>query len=172
MAKTKLRMLESWEALDEVLAELAQLEPAHAKLAARRDDVIARLTARYDEKIEPLWARIIMLRAALGVFVLAHSGDLSPDGDRRSRDLSHGRVGLYLSPPRLATIGRRKWATVLERIQELPARLRDRFLRQPEPKLDKDELQAAIREGDISDEQRRELGVDIRQDDIAYYQLG
>jgi len=169
--KAKSRTLHSWEAVDQVLAELAQLDPAHRKLAARRDEAIARLSARYDEKLAPAAAEIAGLGAAVGEFVLTHSGDLSPDGDRRSRDLSHGRVGLYLSPPRLATIGRLKWDTVLERIRELPAHLRHRFLRHPDPKLDKDELQAAIRDCDISEEQRRALGVDIRQDEIAYYEL-
>ena len=173
-AKTKTKVeatqMDSWEAVNAALGRLGKIEPEVVRLQARADEIIARTQERYGNEIEPLQKEIASLGKGLGEFIHAHRAELSPEGDGKYRDLPNGRVELRLFPPRLATLSRVTWDMVVERIAELPARLRARFIRVKET-LDKDELKAAIQAGDVSEEQRSALGVAIAQDETPYYEV-
>ena len=173
-AKTKTKieaaMMTSWDDVNAALACLGKIEPQVTRLQNRADEIMARTQERYAKEIVPLQAEIASLAKGIGEFVHAHRKDLTADGDGKFRDLPNGRVELRLSPPRLATLSRVTWDMVVERIAELPQRLRARFIRVKET-LDKDELKVAIISGDVSEEQRSALGVAIAQDETPYYEV-
>jgi len=163
--------LTSWDKVDQALSEIAVLEPQVATLQGRLDTAMARLKQRYEEKIDPLQEELKLTVKAVGDFVLSHQKDLSEDGDRRCRDLDHGRVGCYRSPKRLEKVGSKiTWAEIATRLSALPKALKDRFLRVKE-EPDKDALRDAIDSGEIDTEQARSFALTIAQDDIAYYEL-
>jgi len=164
------RKLHSWDEVDQALARLGIIEPEVARLQAQMDAMIAGTRERYDREIAPLQREIKALVPAVGDFVMAHRSELSPDGEKRSRQLSHGKVGLYLTPPRLQTIGRTTWKRVLELIFELPLRVHARLVRTTR-ELDKEGIKEAIETGLLSEEQRCQIRVAIGQDEIAYYEL-
>lgn len=172
MTKTNAKkpVFDSWDAVNGALTQLSRLESEVARLQGRLDGGIAKLQQRYTPEIEPLQKEIKVLGEAVLDHVDDHRADLSEDGDRRSRYLAAGRVGLYLAKARLATMSKVTWDKVLDRIGELPARLRSKLIRTKEAP-DKDAIKDAIESGEISEEQRRALGVSIIQDEKAFYEL-
>lgn len=162
--------MDSWEAVNAALARLGKIEPEVARIQASADKAIAHIQDRCSEQISPIQAEIASLSKGIGEFVHAHRKELSAQGEGKYRDLPNGRVELRLSAPRLATLSRVTWEMVMERIAELPSRLRARFIRVKES-LDKDELKAAIQSGEVTEEQRSALGVAIAQDETPYYEV-
>jgi phage host-nuclease inhibitor protein Gam len=166
----KQRQLKSWDEVDEALGRLSRLEPTQKALEADLETEIARIKQRYAAEMEPLEKEIAPLVAAVGDFVMDHRDDLDEAGEKRSRQLQHGVVGLQYGRPALKTVGKRTWAKVVEQILDLPAALRRKCLRiKQDP--DKEAIKAAIESGEIDEEQRRLLGVAVMREETAYYQL-
>ena len=163
-------LLHSWEAVDAALARLSKLQPQVARLQARLEAGLALVKERHQRQLASLAEETEALRAAIGDFLRSHRAELVQNGGRKSRQLSYGRVGLHLSPPKLTTTGRTTWEKVLERVVRLPPPLRQKLMRTREL-LDREALKKAIASGELPPEQRKALGVRIEQQEQPYYDL-
>lgn len=157
--------IKSWADANAILAELKGVEAEHDRLVARRDGGIAKIKKRYGSDIGDRAAEVKAIQSGLFDFLADHRDEMD---DKRSRALPNGVVSLRWGPPKLVTLSRVTFEKVLERARALPSHVRALFLIE-EPKLDKKDLQTAIRDGSIDPAQRRKLGVDVIQEEYVYY---
>lgn len=163
-AKTKARSFRSWPAVNAVLPELKTVEADLKALEAKAAAAIAAVKARHTDEIADLKAQSEEIRAGIFNFCADHRDDLS---ETRSRILDNGTVQLRWGPPKLTTLSKITWEKVLTRALELPAQIQALFIER-DPSIDRRALQKAIADGGIADETRRQLGVDLIQDEYVY----
>ena len=161
------KVYESWDSVDPALARLGKIEPQAQEEKAKLKALIQETKNEFEPRIKRLDDEIDAIRDGLTSFVLANKRDL---GDARSMSLKHGSIGLRLSPPKLVTLGKATWGKVLELIQDLPTALRKRFIRIDED-VDKKAVKDAIESGQLDDVTRRQIKVDLIQEEQVVYDL-
>lgn len=161
------KQYESWDDVDRALARLGKIEPEREEESGKLKQLIQATKDEFEPRISRLDGEIAAITEGLRVFVVAHKVDL---GEARSMSLKHGSIGLRFSPPKLVTLGKTTWVKVLELIGDLPTALRKRFLRISE-EVDKKAIKEAIEQGAVPDDLRRQIKVDLIQEEQVTYEL-
>jgi len=127
----------STEALDVAVAEVVRLKIKHTEATAAKDAEVAAIEKIHQEKITTLVEAIAELEARVQEYCTAHRPALFPD--KKSRETSLAVFGFELTPHRVETASRKiTWKDVVKRLKRLS--WGKAYVRQPEPKPDKDAL--------------------------------
>jgi len=156
----------SWLQINVALAELKAARADHDRVSAKLDERLAAAQIAYGDDAEQKAIQIQCIEQGIEAFLHERRDELMGEAGNRSLELENGRVGLRWGPPKLVTMSKVTFEKVLDRALSLPARLRDLFVKEA-PSLDKKALLKAIREDAITEEVRRVLGVDARQEEYA-----
>ena len=144
------------QAMGDLLQAVTDLEV----LTAERDMAVAAAGAKFEPIMDDAKTRRDTLQAALRDYYMAHVDELEKDG-RRSIQLTNGRMGRRLAPPKLGLLNRSwTWGVVLVRLRE---RFGSRFLRLRDPEIDKDLVKA-----ELTGEELTALGMKLDQDETFY----
>lgn len=144
----------SWEDADRALADLAAQHRDRAVLTAWRDEQIQKARAEYTRRAEPIEARIEALEDELHRFTLTHQDEL----DKRSRTLTHGRVGLRLVQDLVVRNAKRAIDWLLEHKQALYVRV-------------KYELNKELLQQEAEDTLLKACGIRRRSRDVWFYEV-
>ncbi len=163
--------MKNWDDVDSALSEIGQLSQKIAAEEAAYNVEEAKQRAKLSDKHAPLRARIEELEIGMQAFCNDNRSDF---GDKKSKDLQHGRVGFRLGMPKLEKVIKTTWEGILEivkRSQHKAALIRTK------EELAKDEilLQAALwndtngKEG-LSPQALNDLGVAVTQEETFGYE--
>jgi phage host-nuclease inhibitor protein Gam len=105
--------------------DLAQVETLVGRMAAVRnqertvtaqmDELLTAIRRRYEPELLELTRQIETMHAAVQKWAETHPAQFAP---RKSLELRHGTIGFRTGNPRLKTVGRRNWDTVLQALRD------------------------------------------------------
>lgn len=148
------------DSLDARIAEVVRTKIRHTAETARMEAEIASIQKRYAPRLADLLAAIGIGESEIHDFCQANRATLF--AERKSRETAAAVVGFELTPPRVETSSRKiKWADVVARLLRLA--WGKAYVRQPEPKPDKEAL-LADREK-LTPEQLTAAGIAFAQDE-------
>jgi phage host-nuclease inhibitor protein Gam len=116
----------TYEAANRLLEKFGEAGRDLAKVEARLEKAVARLTARIERTAKPLKERQAMLAAQIAAYAEANRATLLQDG-RKSHDMPAGRIGWRANPPSVSYKSGFKVADIVAAI--LAMGLRRKFLR-------------------------------------------
>ena len=149
--------IQTRQELDIVLENIAQLHTEHDEITLRLEAEIIALRQRSRAALAEIENFLVVETAWVEAWAETHPDLFS---ERRSLSCLHATIGFRLSPARVERIGREwDWSKIARQLAELPWGAR--YLRQPEPELNKEALLADRRE--LAPEQLREAGLKILQ---------
>lgn len=148
--------LESIAECEEAMRCLREAVIKQERWVAMRDLRITQIT----EEFAPGIAEETFVRADLELqlqnYYMAHLEELEKDG-KKSVQLTHGVIGRRLGSPALKVLNKSwTWESILTRLREVYGA---RFIRKPEPEVDK----AAIKKADLSADALKACGLKIEQ---------
>jgi len=150
----------SIESLDAAVAHVVRLKICHTKTTARMEAEIATVRKRYAEELADGACEIVEHENSIHDYCTAHRAALFPD--KKSRETASAVIGFEFTPPRVETANKKiKWGDVVTRLLRLDWGAA--YVRQPEPKPDKDAL-LKDREN-LSQEQIIAAGIQFVQDE-------
>jgi phage host-nuclease inhibitor protein Gam len=155
--------LASIEECTRAMRELLLATVDAEKLTAERDRAVAAILKGYETRLAGLAQKREDLELQLQTYYMAHLAELETDG-RKSVALTYGIIGRRKSPAALRLLNKSwAWAAVREAIR---AKWGAGFLTAPEPEVDKDKVK-----GEIPEEQLRDCGLKLHQDEKFYVEL-
>jgi len=153
-------VIRSWEEADAALRAIGELDieiEKKERLANLKiNDIKEKLVAETNGQLA--WKS--RLEKDLEEFLERYQGELG--GQVKSRKLNFGMLGFRLSPPKLKPVAKMTWAKVVEKLKSLG---RERFLRYPDPEVDKEALKLA------GVETLKEVGVRSCSEDLFWYEV-
>lgn len=160
----------SWPQINIALAQLKAIRADHDRLAAKLKTAVGAAQLTHGVPAEVKANEALAIELGIGLFLHERKEQLMGEDGNRTLELENGKVGLRWGPPKLATLSKITWEKVLSTALAMPARIRSIFVKE-EASIDKKALLKAIREGAITEDVRRELGVDARQEEYAVIEL-
>lgn len=158
--KPRLLSITSPEALDSAVADVVRLKIKRTKLVATKDEEVAAVEKRHQEKITTVDDEIAAAEQSVQEYCKAHRVELFPE--KKSRDTSLAEFGFELTPPRVETANRKiTWKDVVTRLGRLP--WGRAYLKQSPPTPDKNSL-LNDREK-FTEEQKTAAGIQFCQDE-------
>jgi phage host-nuclease inhibitor protein Gam len=156
----KVLNITSTEALDVAVAEVVRLKIKHTEATAAKDSEVAGIEKDHTTKITALTEAIAELEGRVQEYCTAHREVLFPE--KKSRETSLAVFGFGLTPHRVETASKKiHWKDVVARLLRLS--WGKAYVRQPEPKPDKDAL-LTDREK-LTPEQQTAAGIQFCQDE-------
>ena len=155
--------LDSWNDVDETLAEIAKCQRDLDRSNAMLADQVARAKARAKKFAAEPTARKRALEQDVYAFLELHRAEFA---QVRSRKLTHGVVG-FQKTSALATLAKWTWAKVRDWLAENG---REDLLRRKDPDVNKQEITRAFRAGELTEPELRELGCRFVTTDDPYYE--
>lgn len=148
------------EALDAKVAEVVALKIKRTATRAQADAEIAVLEKKYQARLTTLDDEIAAEESEVRDYCVAHAAELF--GEKKSRETAMAVFGFELTPPRVETSSRKiTWKDVVDRLRRLA--WGKAYVRQPEPKPDKEAL-LADREK-LTESQQTAAGIQFCQDE-------
>ena len=133
--------LDSLEHCNRAMGMLLDATLEIERLTAERDKEIAAVQTQYEPALDKQLTQKAEMLASLEAFYRENVAELERGG-RKSYELGNGVMGRRLDPPRLALLNRAwTWATATAKVGR---RYGLKYLRVPEPELDKDLVKADL----------------------------
>jgi phage host-nuclease inhibitor protein Gam len=153
--------LDSIAECEEAMRELRESVIKQERWVAMRDLGIAQITEQYLPGIAAEIALRADLELQLQNYYMAHLDELEVDG-KKSVQLTHGVMGRRLGSPALKVLNKSwTWESILTRLREVYGA---RFIRKPEPEVDK----VAIKKANLPADDLKACGLKIQQDEDFY----
>lgn len=159
----KKTVMKSWGDVDESLTLIGDYDLNVEKL----NNIMKTECKSIKEKYEVLIAEQKGKREPLLEAVESFFRDHESEVQGRSWEGVYGKCGLRLTPPALKPAGKMTWERVLSRIIDLGQR---KFLR-PLVHSVRDIDRELLASEKVTDEQRREIGVKMEQDERFWYEI-
>lgn len=168
--------LSSWDEVDTTLAEIAMLKASVAEKISKYNKEEHERRAKVSEIVTPKLERI----DTLGKAILRYAEDNRQDFEGKTKSLQHGSVSFRTTPPSVKAKKGFTLASALELIKR-SADFCTSFIRKKE-ELDKEAIlrsyalwantaeEQDLPDGAISDEQLAELGLQVSQEEMFYYE--
>jgi phage host-nuclease inhibitor protein Gam len=133
------------------------------KVKAEKDAAVARLGKTYERDMARFVEEKADIELQLQQYYMAHLSEVEREG-KKSIDLQYGVMGRWLGKPTLKLLNKAwTWAASLVKLRES---FGNRFLRMPDPEINKDLVKA-----EIAAEQLGEFGLKIHQEEDFYVDL-
>lgn len=149
--------LKSWDDVNTTLHRIAEINARVSNAKAKADLKRLEIERALDDATKVEIEEKLQLEGNIELFCKDHRDEFD---ESRTKRFVFGLVKLRWLPPKLVTRGKRTWATVLE---ELKRRKMGDFIRVKE-EPDKDALKG------LKEEQLREVGCDLVQDEEFFYE--
>jgi phage host-nuclease inhibitor protein Gam len=148
--------------MDALVREIGGLKLDEKLLLADMDRELRAARRRYERRLLPL-ARLLEEKTGAA----RAWADANPEefDQRRSVDFGHGVAGYRTSPPRLATLARRKWDRVLQSLHAL--RWGAPYIRVKE-EINKEQIIADVGAGKLAETDLRQAGAQVVRDESFY----
>ncbi len=148
--------------MESLVREIGGLKLDEKLLLADMDRELRAARRRYEARLLPL-ARLLEEKTG----VARAWADANPEafGRRRSLDFGHGVAGFRTSPPRLATLARRKWDRVLQSLHDL--RWGAPYIRVKE-EINKEQIIADVGAGKLAEADLRQAGAQVVRDESFF----
>lgn len=158
-------LLESWDDVNLTLRRLGQIERDMNLIRDAMKEQIETAKSNAEEELNPLEMDHKRLSAALEQFAIHHKEEF--EKAPRSRKLMFGKIGFHKTPGKFKPLRKWNWKQVLEKLQELGKK---QFIRVKE-EVDKEALEKAYKEQQISDDSLEIYGLKWHTDDEFYFEL-
>jgi phage host-nuclease inhibitor protein Gam len=148
--------------MDALVREIGSLKLDEKLLLADMDRELRAARRRYERRLLPL-ARLLEEKTGAA----RAWADANPEefGRRRSVDFGHGVAGFRTSPPRLATLAKRKWDRVLKSLHDL--RWGAPYIRVRE-EINKEQIIADVGAGKLAESDLRQAGAQVVRDESFF----
>ncbi len=140
----------------------AEMEVHLRRLKADMDTELQAIRDKFDPQIKPLETRLEALVNACGTYAALHQDEVLKPGLRQG-ETTLALYGFRLGNPTLVLLNRKHtWKTVCTAIRDRGAAWTDKYLKQADPKPNKDALKT------LSDEELAALGCRVEQTNSFY----
>lgn len=174
--KARTTTLQTREAMESTVGDYARLKLRHVSVLAQIAEARAEVEQRYRDELLELTRELEEKFAAVKDYCERHRAVLLP-GDRKSFETLAASIRFYDTPPRVEKRGRETLGAIARRLLGLvfdspnaesgqPAEVLEcrKYVREPEPELNKEALLADRRK--FTEAQLQAMGLRFRQDEV------
>jgi len=149
-----------WEAVEQIVGSLGNLQTQHAKLMANMDHEIGRVRESYTENLAKLEAGI---KSSLQLLEAAAIANPEKFAEKKSFEFLTGVIGFRTGMPCLKLLAKWTWDKV---VKHLVAVKKDAFFQEGQPRVNKEAILTA--RDALGEKGLAALGVKVHQDETFY----
>jgi len=163
--KIEVPLLESWDEVNETLKRIGQIERDRNLVRDAMTERIETAKTKAQKELDPLELEHKELASALEQFAAHHKEEF--EKAPRSRKLMFGKIGFHKTPGKFKPLKKWNWNQVVEKLLELGKK---QYIRVKQ-EIDKEALEKAYKENQLSDDSLEVYGLKWVTDDEFYFEL-
>ena len=148
--------------MEAVVREICLLRTREQQLTASLDAETQRVREQFESPLAEIQSQLELKTAQARTWAERNTQQF---GDRRSVDFLHGIVGFRIGPPKVKTLGKCKWDSVLEALRLNPW---GRSYIRVKEEINKEKMIADVSDGFLSQETLRESGAQVVRDEMFF----